>query len=146
MIIFLSCSWKHNNKRWSWIKVEMNVPLRNVTCRHLTAATFFNKTVTGKSFISSFSTSGRIPKCFLKCVDCALKLQSPHSYDGTRPFQMTEWAWRARAREAVRWVTATWELPLTAHLDGLCIGKRAKKIKTRQPCSLSPFFSPPTDP
>lgn len=49
--------------------------------------------------------------------------------------------WRAWSTEAVRWVRATWELLPTAHLDGLCVRKRAKKIKLRQFFS---FFSPPT--
>lgn len=49
--------------------------------------------------------------------------------------------WGAWSTEAVRWVRATWELLPTAHLDGLCVRKRAKKVKLGQFFS---FFSPPT--
>lgn len=76
----------------------------------------------------------------------AIKLHNPHIHVmERRPLQMTvSGLWRAAwSSEAVRWVTATWELLLTAHLDGLCIRKRAKKIKPRR-SFFSPFFSPPT--
>lgn len=127
VINYLHCSWKHwsKAKNYPQLKLKWMFHWGIYPTTHVTAA------------------------CPTTQWWSALKPHNLHNYvREMRPLQMSvSGLWRgAGSTEADRWVTATWELPLTAHLDGLFIRKRAKKIKSRQFSPPSPlsFFSPPT--